>query len=130
MDLTPTQWETLELLWQRGEAGMNELADELRLSQSTLTRIVDLLEKKDLARRRPSRDDRRRVEATLTPRGEELYLQVRDRLEAACREILRSLPADQHPVACAMAQALGRATRRWVDRQRPAGPLFPPADDA
>ncbi len=116
--LSPTQWEALDLIWERGAAGMNELAEELRLSQSTLTRIVDLLERKGLARRRPARDDRRRVEAILTARGEELYLQVQDRLQAACREVLSSLPLDRRQSAYEAIHSLARATQQWVDRRR------------
>ena len=122
--LTPTQWEALELLWERGAAGMNELAEELRLSQSTLTRVVDILEKKNLARRQRSRGDRRRVEATLTVQGEEFHQRVLDRLQASCREILSSLPLAQRPGALEGVQALARATRQWVDRQRPEDRSF------
>ena len=117
--LSPTQWETLDVLWERGTAGMNELAEELRLSQSTLTRVVDLLEKKNLARRRAARGDRRRVEVTLSTAGEELHQRVLDRLQASCREILSSLPLAQRQGALEGIQGLARATQQWVDRQRP-----------
>jgi hypothetical protein len=43
-ELSPAQWHALDALWERGALSMNELAEELRSSQSTLTRIVDQLE--------------------------------------------------------------------------------------
>jgi len=117
-ELSPAQWHALDALWERGALSMNELAEELRSSQSTLTRIVDQLEKKNLARRRPAREDRRKVEVQLTPQGEESHEQLEDSIRGSCREILSLLPAPDRERALDGLEALALATQRWVDRRR------------
>jgi DNA-binding MarR family transcriptional regulator len=48
---------------------MAELADRVLLSRSGLTRLVDRIEKADLVRREPSRDDARGTYTVLLPAG-------------------------------------------------------------
>jgi DNA-binding MarR family transcriptional regulator len=116
--LSLSQWNLLQTLWELGSAGMNVLAEELRLTQSTLTRVVDGLEKKNLAVREAAKQDRRRVEVQLTPAGEALFQELESRIRASCREILALLPSQERELALAGLQALAKATQRWVDRQR------------
>src|SRR5579859_5361682 len=53
-----------------GEAGtLAELAELYGLEPSSITRLVDRLEKKRLMERRRSREDRRKTILSLTPRG-------------------------------------------------------------
>ncbi len=117
-ELSPSQWHTLDALWGGGALSMNELAEELRASQSTLTRIVDQLEKKNLARRHPARQDRRKVEVELTGQGENCHQRVEARIRSSCREILALLPARDRDRALDGLERLADATQRWVDRQR------------
>ncbi len=116
--LSLSQWNLLQTLWELGSAGMKVLAEELRLTQSTLTRVVDGLEKKNLATRQAAKQDRRRVEVQLTPAGETLFLQLESRIRASCREILTLLPSEEREPALEGLHALAKATKRWVDRQR------------
>jgi DNA-binding MarR family transcriptional regulator len=52
-----------------GRARMGEIADELLLSRSGLTRLVDRLERQGLVRRERCEDDARGFFATITPAG-------------------------------------------------------------
>jgi DNA-binding MarR family transcriptional regulator len=116
--LSLSQWNALQTLWELGSAGMNTLADELRLTQSTLTRLVDGLEKKKLAQRTSAPGDRRRIEVQLTPNGEDLILRLEGRLRASCREILALLAPPRREAALQGLELLAGATQRWVDRLR------------
>jgi DNA-binding MarR family transcriptional regulator len=66
---------------------MGELAAMLHLRHHSVVGLINRLERRRLVRRRPSHDDRRRVDVVLTAQGEALIL----RLSAAHLEELRQL---------------------------------------
>lgn len=51
---------------------MGELADEVTISRSGLTRLVDRIEAEGLLERRPSEKDRRAIDVAITPAGSAL----------------------------------------------------------
>lgn len=86
--LTPQQHQTLLAI--KGAAAdqlvtIGYLAQRLHLKHHSAVGQVDRLEKRGLVRRQPSAADRRRVEVSLTTRGEALIT----RLSAAHHEELR-----------------------------------------
>lgn len=80
--LTAAQAYSLLTLEELGEATMNELATEMRLHGTTLTRMVDSLVEKGLVARRQDTGDRRVVRVSLSRRGRE----IAGRLQGAKRE--------------------------------------------
>ena len=70
--ITMQQLHTLEALMS-GPKSMNGLAAEVALHQSTLTRIVDRLEKQKLIRRGRKAGNQRSVEISLTDPGRALF---------------------------------------------------------
>lgn len=64
--LTAPQILLLQTIRDNGEATIGELANEMSLSQATVTSILDRLEKRDLVFRERSTEDRRKVHAYLT----------------------------------------------------------------
>jgi len=70
--LTPAQYLVLGNLPDKGGKPLGELADVLRCSPSTVTGIVDTMEKKELVAREPNPEDRRSHLLVLTPRGRTL----------------------------------------------------------
>ncbi len=68
-ELTPAQYSVLSLLWKRDGLKFNELASACCCSPSTITGVVDTLEKKGLVRRESNPQDRRSILARLTDRG-------------------------------------------------------------
>ena len=71
--VTVQQCYTLEALAD-GPLSMKELAAEVALHQSTLTRVVDKLEKQNLVQRTRKLDNQRSVEVRLTDAGKQTYL--------------------------------------------------------
>lgn len=71
-DLTPTQYSILGMLWERDGRQFNELASASCCSPSTVTGIVDTLEKKGLVSREPNPEDRRSLLVRLTEKGQAL----------------------------------------------------------
>jgi len=71
-DLTPAQYSVLTLLWGSDGRQFNELAHACCCSPSTITGIVDTLEKKELVTRQSNPGDRRSLLVTLTEEGKAL----------------------------------------------------------
>ncbi len=64
--LTAPQILLLQTLRDRGQVTIGELAQDMSLSQATVTSILDRLEKRQLVYRQRSQTDRRKVHAYLT----------------------------------------------------------------
>ena len=71
--VTVQQCYTLEAL-RDGPLPMKDLAAEVALHQSTLTRVVEKLEKQNLVQRTRKSDNQRSVEVRLTDAGKQTYL--------------------------------------------------------
>ena len=72
-DVTVPQCYTLQLLGREGEMAAGELAEGLGIDASTVTRGIDVLERRgSIERFRPEKGDRRRVLLRLTKAGRQL----------------------------------------------------------
>ena len=69
IDITVDQWVILDQLNNRNGMSQNELAECTYKDAPTVTRIIDLLCKKDLTTRVMDKDDRRRFKIMLTNEG-------------------------------------------------------------
>jgi DNA-binding MarR family transcriptional regulator len=64
------EWAVLLLLWQEDGQTPGALALRSVKDQTTLTRLLDGMERKGLVNRTPDVDDRRRVRVSLTAKGQ------------------------------------------------------------
>ena len=90
-DLTPLQYGVLiHLSKLTGRPGIeqNNLAGRLNVDRNTASLLVEQLVKKELVERRVNGADRRARLLSLTPKGEELYAQLRPAHLAANKRIL------------------------------------------
>ena len=71
-NLTTAQYSILQQLWKNDGIKFKELADACCCSQSTITGIVDTMEKKDIVIRKMNPEDRRSVLVILTDKGKKL----------------------------------------------------------
>jgi DNA-binding MarR family transcriptional regulator len=69
--LTLSQYSILQALTTRDHARVSDLAAEAGVAASTVTRILDALERRAIVKRTRSREDRRGVTVTLTDSGRE-----------------------------------------------------------
>lgn len=67
--LTAPQILLLQTVRNKGEVTIGELAQDMSLSQATVTTIIDRLEKRKLLFRERSKSDKRKVHAYLTDEG-------------------------------------------------------------
>ena len=71
-NLTTAQYSILQQLWKTDGVQFKTLANECCCSQSTITGIVDTMEKKDIVVRKMNPEDRRSVLVILTDKGKTL----------------------------------------------------------
>lgn len=76
-DITVDQWLLIENLYKHKRITHNELARLTSKDITTVSRIIELLVKKELVERQGSTDDRRKVFVQLTPAGVNKYKDVR-----------------------------------------------------
>ena len=69
--LTAPQILLLQTIRDKGQVTIGELANEMSLSQATVTTILDRLETRSLVYRERSKTDKRKVHAYLTEQAEE-----------------------------------------------------------
>lgn len=115
--LSVSQAYALRALAERGSLAMGELAEELRLSVSAATRVVDPLVTRRLVRRAPGHDDRRVRVATLTTAGEQLWVRLERELLEIDRRVLAGLSAREREAVVRVIEALGRETDAWRSAQ-------------
>lgn len=70
--LTSPQILLLHTIREKGEVTIGEIAQDMSLSQATVTTILDRLEKRNLVYRERSKEDKRKVHAHLTDEGHEI----------------------------------------------------------
>lgn len=75
-DLTVDQWVLIDNIHREPRISQNELAERTFKDPPTVTRIIDLLEKKQLVERVPAAGDRRKFNLFLTEKGNTIYEQA------------------------------------------------------
>jgi DNA-binding MarR family transcriptional regulator len=71
-DLTGPQLTVVKLLEQASDLSLSELSDKIRAQNSTVTGIIDRMEREGLVTRERSKEDRRVVHIRLTEKGHAL----------------------------------------------------------
>ena len=113
-DITPPQFDALLVLMRHPDLTMGELCQHLYLASSTVTDLVDRLERQQLVQRVRDPDDRRVIRLRLLPRARELMDAVLEARRAYLARVLAHLePADR--------QGLLRSLERLVEAMRREG---------
>jgi len=74
--LTGPQLTVVKMLEQMGDLSLSELSDAIRAQNSTVTGIVDRMEREEVVERVRSTDDRRVVRIHLTEKGRRLAKEI------------------------------------------------------
>ena len=112
--LTITQCYVLEVLERRGPITLNALAEEMRLDKSTLSRVVDGLERKKSVRRMANPSDGRSALLATTAAGASRYRRVAAELIAENARVLSGFPATTRRQ---LIELIGRLARAARDRE-------------
>lgn len=108
-DISVTQCYALEVLAETGPMRSQALADQLRLDKSTVTRVVDALERKGYVERRKDADDSRALALGITAGGRALYQKINGELIAQQAALLADLDPDVRNAAADVIRRLARA---------------------
>jgi len=90
--LTGPQLTVIKLLEQFGDLSLSSLSERIRANNSTVTGIIDRMERSELVRRERSASDRRMVLIRLTKKGRQLASQIEVEPMKIFRDALRELP--------------------------------------
>ena len=79
IEINPAQGRIMFVLWRIDNISINELAKQTSLGKSTLTSMLDRLEKSGYIRRIPSKEDRRKIMIERTEKDksfQKLYVDI------------------------------------------------------
>ncbi|HXA54527.1 MAG TPA: MarR family transcriptional regulator [Solirubrobacteraceae bacterium] len=119
-DLPPLSWYEVLSAVKRSPTGrprMSELAEWLTLSRGGITKLVDRLQEAGLLERVSCTDDRRSLQAQLTPAGERMLAEMRTTYEAELERHLTTLTPEEAELIIA---ALHKVTGSTCDAARAA----------
>lgn len=106
--LTIAEFGVLEALYHKGPMLLGDVQRRLLISSGGITYVVDQLEKKGLAERRPCPGDRRARYAALTRKGRHLIRRIFPEHEAHLVESLSGLNHQEQQQATELLRKLGR----------------------
>lgn len=79
--VTPAQLRVLQIVGEKKDPTAKTLANQMGVSQATVTALVDKLVARELVSRQPSAQDRRQTNITLTTQGEDVLEEAPDALQ-------------------------------------------------
>lgn len=91
LGLNPTEFAVLELIYHKGDQPIQKIGEKVLIASSSITYVVDKLEKKELIMRKPCVDDRRITFAAITEKGISLMDEIFPKHKKAVQEILSGL---------------------------------------
>jgi DNA-binding MarR family transcriptional regulator len=113
--LTPTQYSVLALVRSRGPLGLAELTELEGLNPTMVSRIIKVLDERELIRRMPDPNDMRAARLVATAIGEQTHDRVRAQRTQVLSECLGRLPAETADTLLAAVpamEALAEAVKR------------------
>lgn len=88
------EMEIIQLIMIDGKKRMKEIGDHFNVKLSTLTSIIDKIERQKLVKRVNSKEDRRVVFLDVTKKGERLYKDYSRYMNVFAQMVRRSLEED------------------------------------
>ena len=95
IDVTIDQWLVLKTIHESADVTLQQVGTAVFKDFASVTRIVQLLERKGLLRRTPHPSDGRRSELVLTSAGESVIRMVEPIVQANRRQALDGIDADE-----------------------------------
>jgi MarR family transcriptional regulator, transcriptional regulator for hemolysin len=95
IDITIDQWLVLKTIHESPDVTLQQVGTAVFKDFASVTRIVQLLERKGLLRRRPHPNDGRRSELVLTSAGEAVIRTVEPIAQANRRHALEGIDAEE-----------------------------------
>jgi MarR family transcriptional regulator, 2-MHQ and catechol-resistance regulon repressor len=110
--LTTPQFGVLEALYHLGPLSLGELAEKLLVTGGNVTYVMDRLEQQKLVYRDRSEDDRRVIQAKLTPEGRSLVEGVFQGHAEYIEHLTRHVEEDERSELKVLLKKLGKGVAR------------------
>ncbi len=118
-DLSMSHFAALRILDSHGSCSMSELTNDLGVTHGAATGTIDRLERDGLVLRSHSPTDRRVVQVSLTPAGQQLLIKVYERTVA---EIGRRVQERSEEARSVIIQGVAELAAAFRTHQAPAQP--------
>jgi DNA-binding MarR family transcriptional regulator len=118
--LTGPQLAVVKMLEPVGKLSLSELSAQIRARNSTVTGIIDRMEREGLVVRRRSAEDRRVVNIELTQKGEELAGEISVEPVQIFRQVLSELSVRDSTELRRILNKLARRVRELVNENERA----------
>jgi DNA-binding MarR family transcriptional regulator len=123
--LTGPQLTILKILETIGDLSLSEVSDRIRAQNSTVTGIIDRMEREGLVQRVRSREDRRVIRIHLTDKGAKLARRIPVEPMELLRSALAGLDAGETKellrIMTKIAKRIRTVVRRDIERGRGSG---------
>jgi len=120
-DLTGPQLTVVKLLESIGDLSLSELSEKIRAQNSTVTGIIDRMEREGLVTRERSKEDRRVVYIKLTAKGRELARDIPVEPMEIFKGALETLSAQEMRELMRIMTKLAKRVKQIVRRDVGAG---------
>lgn len=107
LGLNPTEFAVLELIYNKGDQPIQKIGEKVLIASSSITYVVDKLEKKKLLERKPCPKDRRITYATITPEGRGMMENMFPKHKKAINEICAGLDDNEKEMTIHLLKKLG-----------------------
>ncbi|WP_303722553.1 MarR family winged helix-turn-helix transcriptional regulator [Malonomonas rubra] len=104
--VTPPQFALLAFLWKRDGLSQTELTEKTEVDRTTLSGLIDRLEKQGLVARIPHPGDRRAYLVTLTAAGRKLEAELTPLAMSLRQQISADLTADEYEQLCQLLKRM------------------------
>ncbi len=115
VNLTGPQLTVIKMLEAFGDLSLSELSDRIRAQNSTVTGIIDRMEREGLVERSRSKDDRRVVYICLTEKGSKIAREIGVEPMEILRAALVSLNQSETRELLKISAKLAKRVRELVD---------------
>ena len=116
-DLTGPQLTVVKLLESIGDLSLSELSERIRAQNSTVTGIIDRMEREGLVTRERSKEDRRVVYIKLTPKGRELAREIPVEPMEIFKSALETLSGQEMKDLLRIMTKVAKRVRHIVDKE-------------
>lgn len=97
-NISALEMEIIQLIELNGKQKMKEIGEYFNIKLSTLTSIIDKIERQRLVKRVNSKEDRRVVYLDITNKGKKLYAEYNRYLYVVSQMMRRSLEPEQFDI--------------------------------
>lgn len=118
-DITTEQWIVLNRLDEKDGISQKDLAKRVEKDQTTVTRILDQLERKGLVQRKTNREDRRSFLIYITVPGKSLNKTLTPMEAEVIKDLFKNLPQDQiAQLRSTVTHIINNANQRLEEMER------------